>query len=190
MKKTKLYNLILIGMITSSIIHSEPIHAAEEVNFVNGIFSRKISIKEIENLTLDQKQKGFLDKLKKLKPADLNKISEVLKEKYELPIVITSRLMNSKIGEVILERASKIIYPYRLPESKLGIKAIRSAIIKCLDEGEGKISLIEFLKSYPNKVITINIPSLYKVIDKVESISDLVKFFSDSPLEGLKKVNQ
>ena len=35
----------------------------------------------------------------------------------------------------------------------------------------------------PNKTITVNLPALFKVINKVESMSELVKFFSDSPLK-------
>ena len=35
-------------------------------------------------------------------------------------------------------------------------------------------------------VVAINIDELEKVINKVESMSELVEFFSDSPLEKLK----
>ena len=78
---------------------------------------------------------------------------------------------------------SKIIYPIKLPDTAISIPAIRSAVISGIVIGNGKLTLIQFLKSYPNKTIAINIPALSKIISKVESVSDLVKFFSNSPLD-------
>ena len=46
---------------------------------------------------------------------------------------------------------------------------------------------MDFLKSYPNEVLAVNLPALFSVIDKAQSISGLVQFFSDSPLDGLKE---
>ena len=46
---------------------------------------------------------------------------------------------------------------------------------------------MQFLKSYPNKTIAINIPALNKVLNKAESMSELINFFSGSPLPEIKK---
>jgi hypothetical protein len=48
------------------------------------------------------------------------------------------------------------------------------------------LSAVSFLKAYPNEVMAVNLPALFGVIEKAQSVADLVKFFSDSPLDGLK----
>ena len=49
-----------------------------------------------------------------------------------------------------------------------------------------KISLMIFLDEYPSEKIAIDITELYKLVNKVESMAELIKFFKDSPLEKLK----
>ena len=46
---------------------------------------------------------------------------------------------------------------------------------------------MDFLKAYPNELLAVNLPALFSVIEKAQSISGLVQFFSDSPLDGLKE---
>tara|TARA_Y100001968_G_C19372347_1_gene725749 strand:+ start:464 stop:1000 length:537 start_codon:yes stop_codon:yes gene_type:complete len=162
------------------------VKAAEEIAFVSGVFRRSISIEDIERLIKGEDVKSFLGDLAKVSNEDPENISQILTQQIELPIVITSKLMYTKIGETILKRIAKIIYPLKLQKDSISIPAIRSAVIKGLVDGNGKIDMILFLKSYPNKIIAVNVPALFKVIKKVESISELIEFFSDSPLENLK----
>ena len=66
-----------------------------------------------------------------------------------------------------------------------GIEKSRELAIKGIAKGDGKITAVEFLKSYPNNTMAVNVPALMKVVNKVESIKELMEFFSDSPLENL-----
>ena len=95
--------------------------------------------------------------------------------------------MYSTIGEVIIMRIAKIIHPLKIKDNAISVPAIRSAVANGIVKGNGKLNLLQFLKSYPNKTISINIPALYKILNKVESMNELIKFFSDSPLKGTKK---
>ena len=54
-------------------------------------------------------------------------------------------------------------------------------------QSENGLTVVSFLKGYPNAVIAVNLPALFGVIEKAESIASLVQFFSDSPLDGLKE---
>ena len=94
--------------------------------------------------------------------------------------------MNSKIGEVFLSRISKIIHPNKISNKSIGTKAIRSGIILSSYKNNEKISLIDFFKAYPNKDIAINLNSLTKALRKVESLKELIEFYSDSPFKKLK----
>ncbi len=159
-------------------------NAAEKVNFVKGMFSRSITIKELEHFTKTGIRKGILSKV--IKKKEKEKAINVLTREYKAPIVLTSKLLNSKIGNAILLRVAKVVNPYTIPDESISILAIRSATIKALDLGDEKISLLRFLKAYPSDVLTINVTELYKVLNKVETMSALMKFYADSPLEKLK----
>ncbi len=181
-------SLVIISSLFLSIYSSHlTAKSAEEIIFISGNLSRTIPIKALDEFAKTQEAKGALKNIMDLTKLNKEEISEFLNEEFELPIVITSKLMYSQIGEVILKRVAKIIYPLRVPQPSVSIPAIRSGVIVGLKNGKGKINLIRFLKGYPNKIITIDVPELFKVISKVESMSDLVRFFSDSPLERLKQ---
>ena len=177
------------GLLFALVISISTVEAAEEITFTHGIFGRTILVKHLEEFVKTEKTEKTLSSLIKATKKQPKEISEILTQEVELPIVVTSKLMNSKIGEVILARISKIIHPYKIPSKNISIPAIRAGVTKTLYVNEGKVSLINFLKNYPNKQITINVPALRKVINKVDSINDLVKFFSNSPLEKLREPN-
>ena len=161
--------------------------AAEQVAFVSGAFKRTVSVENIEHLARTGEAKDLLKDFVRFSNEDPKKIATLLNESVELPLVLTSKLMYSSIGEVILRRVAKIIYPVKVPDRSVSVPAIRSAVIKGLLAKDENLNLIDFLKAYPNKIIAINVPALTKVINKVETMTDLVKFFSNSPLEGLKE---
>ena len=180
---------ILLLIISCIFFGVQKVHSAESITFESGIFSRTISIKDLESFARTGSAHGTLKNLLFMSNQNPENIVEILNEKVELPIVLTSKLMYSTIGEVVLERLAKILYPKRNPNPEISIPAIRSAVITGLSKGDGYLTLIEFLKSYPNNSITVNIPKLLETVDKAESMSELIGFFSDSPLEALKETN-
>ena len=185
MIKAKIKIYILTLMLACGSLNSKSI-AATQVTLISGLFSRTIDVYEIDYLAKNKKANGRLKIIMKNLKQDPVKISNLLNEKIELPIVLTSNLMNSKIGEVILGRISKIMHPIRIENTKIAIPAFRAGVINGLQLEKGNLTLINFIKAYPNKNLAININALFKIVDKVESISELVKFFSNSPLEKLR----
>ena len=159
--------------------------AARQVAFVTGGFRRSVNVKNIEHLAKTGKARGLLKDLLKFGNQDPEKISGLLNQEVELPIVLTSRLINSKIGEAILGRVAKVIHPVKVSDPKVAIPAIRAGIILGIAERGNGLTAVDFMKAYPTDVMAISIPELLKVVDKVNSVSDLIKFFSSSPLEKL-----
>jgi len=49
-----------------------------------------------------------------------------------------------------------------------------------------KINLIRFFEGYPTKTVILDVSAYSKVMNKVESISELFDFFTNSPLEKIK----
>ena len=176
----------ILGIGLSSLLPAA--HSAQEVAFVSGAFRRSIPVSDIAYLAESGKPRGLLADLLKLSKQNPEDIAKLLNQKLDLPLVLTSRLMNTKIGEVIILRIAKIIYPLKVSDPSVSVPALRAAVINGLQMDEGGLNAIHFLESYPADVMEVNLPALLSVIEKAESIAGLVQFFSDSPLDGLKDV--
>ena len=160
---------------------------AENLFLYKGTFSRTIKIEELYKF---KKTKMASDKLKNLIKITNQKEKELYKLlslKIEIPLKTSSKLMNSKIGEVFLSRLSKIIYINKISDKKMNIKAIRSGILLSSFNNNQKINLIDFFKAYPNKNVAIDLNALSKTLKKVKSLKELIEFYSDSPLKKLKE---
>ena len=164
----------------------QPLHAATDVTLVSGAFRRSIPVEEFEHLAETGEAIGLLGNLLEISGQDPKEVSRMLNQSVTLPLVLTSRLINTRIGEAILRRASRIIYPIYTPQPEVSVPAMRAGVISGLQSEQG-LTAVTFLKGYPNAVMAVNLPALFGVIEKAESIAGLVQFFSDSPLDGLKE---
>ncbi|MEY3462281.1 MAG: hypothetical protein RLZZ468_59 [Cyanobacteriota bacterium] len=158
--------------------------AADNLVFVSGGFRRSIAIADLHTLASTGSAPGLLGDVLRFTRQDPKQVAKLLNQSASLPLTLVSRLLGTRIGEAILERASRIVYPLNAPG--VGVPALRSAVIMALADGKGSISPITFLKSYPTRDIEVSIPALLGLMRKASSISDLVRFFSESPLDGLR----
>ena len=179
--------LIIISLLGNALINTGTVNSAEHISFRNGILSRTININSFENLAKSNTAEGTLHNLIEITNQSPEKISELLNIQFEMPLIVTSKLLNTSIGEVFLLRTAEIIHPLTTKDKNITIPAIRSAIINAIVEGKGSLSLISFLKAYPNKKIAIDMSALFQVLEKIDSMSELIEFFANSPLKGIKK---
>lgn len=176
------------GLSLSLLTVVSPSLAATDVALVSGGFRRSIPVKEFEHLANTGEAIGLLGNLLDISKQNPEEMSKLLNQQLSVPLVLTSRLINTRIGEAIIRRVARIIYPIYTPQAEVSVPAIRAGIINGLQQPDG-LTAIGFLKAYPNQVMAVNLPALFAVIEKTESIASLVKFFSDSPLDGLKDPN-
>ena len=176
------------GLSLSLFTVGSPSLAATDVALVSGGFRRSIPVKEFEHLATTGEAIGLLGNLLDISKQNPEEMSKLLNQQLSVPLVLTSRLINTRIGEAIIRRVARIIYPIYTPQAEVSVPAIRAGIINGLQQPDG-LTAVGFLKSYPNQVMAVNLPALFAVIEKTESIASLVKFFSDSPLDGLKDPN-
>ena len=159
---------------------------AENVFLYKGTFSRKIKIEALDNFKKTKKPNNKLKSLMKITNQKEKELHKILSLKIEVPLKTSSKLMNSKIGEVFLGRLSKIIYINKISNKKLSTKAIRSGILLSSFNNNQKINLINFLRAYPNKNVAIDLNELSKALKKVDSLKELIDFYSNSPFQKLK----
>ena len=164
----------------------QSVNGAENIFLYKGTFSRTIEIEELYKFKLSKKPSNKLKNLIKITNQKEKELLKVLSLKIDVPLKTSSKLMNSKIGEVFLSRLSKIIYPNKILNKKLSIKAIRSGILLSSYKNNEKINLIDFFKAYPNKNVAIDLNALSKTLKKVESLKELIEFYSNSPFKKLK----
>jgi hypothetical protein len=173
-----------IGLSVASAL--QPAHAAKDVALVSGAYKRSISVSDLVYLADTGKARGILSDVLRLGKQDPKEVAKLLNQKLDLPLVLTSRLMSTRIGDVIIRRVASIIYPLKVSDPSVSVPAIRAGVINGLQKEEGGLTVMNFLDAYPAEVMEVNIPALMALIEKAESIAGLVKFFSDSPLDGLK----
>ena len=160
------------------------LQAAEQIVLVSGAFRRSIPVADLEHLAQTGEARGLLGNLLSLSRQKPVEVSKLLNQKVTLPLVLTSRLLTTRIGEALLGRLARIIAPLNAPQT--GVPALRSAVIVGLHEGKGTLTPLGFLQAYPVNEMAISIPALIALANKASSISDLVRFFSESPLDGLR----
>jgi hypothetical protein len=160
------------------------VQAAQNIVFVSGAFRRSIPVTDLEYLAETGRARGLLGDVMRLSRQDPKQLAGLLNQQMNLPVVLVSRLLNTRIGEAILDRIAEIVYP--LNASKVGLQALRSAVVLGIADNKGSLSALSFLRAYPTQELAVSLPALMALMSKASSISELVRFFSDSPLDGLR----
>ncbi|BEV35381.1 alpha/beta hydrolase [Synechococcus sp. M16CYN] len=163
--------------------------AATDVALVSGGFRRSIPVKEIKHFAKTGEAAGLLGSILMFSKQDSKEVAKLLNRRLNVPLILTSRLINTQIGEAIVRRVARVIYPLYTPKADIVIPAIRAGIINGLQSDEG-LTAVSFLTAYPNQVMAINISALFAMIETMESVAGLVRSFADSPLDGLKNKNR
>lgn len=162
--------------------------AAQNIVLVSGAFRRSIPVADLEHLAATGQARGLLGNILTLGKQKPEEVKKLLNASTTLPVVLVSRLLNTRIGEAILQRVARIIYP--LKTSEVGLPALRSAVVLGIDPQNSTISALTFLRAYPSDNLEVNLPALMALASKANSISELVRFFSESPLDGLRGVSE
>lgn len=180
MRRIAALSLALLGASLS--LSPLPAPAAEQVVFVSGAFRRSIPVADLEHLAKTGEARGLLGDVLRLSRQKPAAVAELLNRPVTLPLLLTSRLMNTRIIGVALERVAKILHPLRAPQ--MGVPALRAATILGLNAGDGKLSPLGFLQAYPTTDLAVNLPALQAAVSQVSALSDVVRVFLETDLGG------
>ena len=111
--KTRRRHLLALGLSCGIGLSAlaNPGLAATDVTLVSGAFRRSIAVNDIEHLAETGEARGLLGQLVDLSGQDPEDVAKLLNQNLNLPLVLTSRLINTRIGEAIIRRVAQIIYP-------------------------------------------------------------------------------
>ncbi len=188
MKSNKflIFKIFFVLVISQLFFNIPKANTAEEIKITYSIFSRTIKVKSLKTFAKKGKSTRQLKRIFKATGSPDKEIRMVLNKDFEVPITIASKLVYSEIGNVFLTRLSSVIHPPRATDERTGMLALRASVIQGIKIGDGKINLINFFEGYPTKTVILDVSALSKVMNKVESISELLTFFTNSPLEKIK----
>ena len=186
LSKSLIYNIFLILIANQVFFNPPEAKSAENIKIIYSIFSRTITVNSLKEFANNGYSSKKLRKILNKTGSSDKDIQSVLNKNFEIPISIASKLVYSEIGNVFLNRMSSIVHTPNTNDMKTGTLALRSSVIKGLYIEKGKINLINFFESYPTKTVILNVNALSKVMNKVQSISELLEFFTSKPLEKIK----
>ena len=188
MKLSKFFIVKIFFILLSSqiLFNNTKANAAEEIKIIYSIFSRTIKVNSLKTFAEKGDSTKQLKKILKATGSPNKEIRSVLNKDFEIPITIASKLVYSEIGKIFLTRLSSIIHPPKADDERTGMLALRASIVQGINIGNEKINLINFFEGYPTKTVILDVSALSRVMNKVESISELLTFFTNSPLEKIK----
>jgi hypothetical protein len=172
------------AVLSLSLLSSPAAIAAENMVFVSGAFRRSIAVADLSNLAETGEARGLIADVLAFSKQDSQKVAKLLKAELSVPLLLTSRLLSTRLGEAVVARLAQIIYP--LYAKRVGVPALRAGVINALVASDSKLSAIGFLEAYPVDEMEVSLPALLAVMRKAQSIQQLIQFFMDSPLDGLR----
>ena len=184
--KNLLIKTFIIFISSQLIFNVSKAYSAEKIKIIYSIFSRTIEVDALKTFAEEGNSSKKLKRILKTTRSSDKEIRSVLNKDFEVPITIASKLLYSEIGNIFLTRLSSIIHPPIADDERTGMLALRASVIQGIKIGNGKINLVRFFEGYPTKTVVLDVNALSKVMNKVESISELLDFFTNSPLEKIK----
>ena len=178
--------IFFIFIVNHYFLNIPEVKSAEEVKIIYSVFSRTIKVNSLKTFAENGTSTNKLKRILNSTGASNSEVQSILSKNFEIPITIASKLAYSEIGKIFLTRLSYIIQPSKAKDERTGMLALRASLIQGINLGNGKINVVNFIESYPTKTVILNVNALSKIMNKVESISELLDFFTNKPLEKIK----
>lgn len=167
--------LVLVGSIYLLFL-STPAFAAEQIVLKYGVLRESLSVEELSTFA----QTGELSRSLRVNLAlarqDPKAIRQYLTEPVKINPVFLDRVLNSQIGNIILDKISQVI---STPSRKADRQALRAALILSASQ-DGQVSLIEIIKNYPTNEVEVDgdrLESAYRQLRRLQtSLQDLLNF--------------
>ncbi|MBD2726779.1 alpha/beta hydrolase [Nostoc sp. FACHB-892] len=167
--------LVLLSS-TYLLLLSTPAFAAERVVLNYGIFRESLSVEELSTFA----QTGELSRSLRVNFAlarqDPKVIRQYLTEPVKVNLLFLDRVLNSSIGNIILDQISQVIYT---PSRRADRQALRAALVLSASQ-DGQVSVIEIIENYPTNEVEVDgkrLESAYRQLRRLQtSVQDLLNF--------------
>ncbi len=140
--------------------------AAERVVLRYGILQRSVLVSELNAFAQTGQLSPVLNSLFTMAHRDPRQVRRVLTQEINVNPTNLERVLNSQIGEALLERVVQVIHS---PAGKGSQQELHLAIVNSALP-DGKISLIEALQNYPAPEVDVDgdtIASVYRQLSQL-----------------------
>ncbi|MBC6423734.1 MAG: alpha/beta hydrolase [Hormoscilla sp. SP5CHS1] len=142
------YGLFLVGC-GNILLSTLPAEASEQVVMNYQIFQRSVSVSELTTFAdtgeLSNQLEAYMDTAKQ----DPDNLRRTLTTPVPVNLIFLDRVLNSQMGELILDRLSLAVHT---PSHQGSRQALRSALILSASD-DGQITLMETIQKYPTKQV-------------------------------------
>ncbi len=150
--------------------------AAEQVVLKYGIFRESISVEELSTFAETGELSRSLRVNFALAQQDPKAIRPYLTTPVKVDLVILDRILNSPIGNVILDEMSQVIHT---PSRRADRQALRAALVLSAS-GDGQVTLLEIIENYPTRNVEVDgerLENAYHQLRRLQvGLQDFLKF--------------
>jgi Alpha/beta hydrolase of unknown function (DUF1400) len=162
---------LFLGASASVLLHSTSAIAANRIVLKYGLLRNAIPVSELSTLaetgTASQSLQAYLNKANQ-NPQDVRR---TLTQPVKLNPLLLERVLNSPVGELILDQISQVI---RTPSGTADQQALRSALVLSATK-DGEITLIETIQHYPSSDVEIDTEHLVNAYSQLQRLRDSVQ---------------
>ncbi|WP_193197806.1 alpha/beta hydrolase [Nostoc sp. MG11] len=171
-----LRRVLVLVLTTCLLIFSAPAFAAERMVLKYGIFRESLSVEELSTFA----QTGELSRSLRVNLALARQNPRAIRQYLTQPVkvnpVFVDRVLNSPVGNVILDQISEVIHT---PSRRADRQAIRAALVLSASQ-DGQVSLIEIIENYPTTEVEADgdrLESAYRQLRRLQtSLENLFGF--------------
>ncbi|WP_373529690.1 alpha/beta hydrolase [Nostoc sp.] len=167
---------ILVLLVGICLLFSTPVFAAERMVLKYSIFRESLSVKELSTFAQTGELSPSLRVNLALARQDPKAVRQYLTEPVKVNLVFLDKVLNSRIGNIILDQMSQVIYT---PSRRADRQALRSALVLSASQ-DGQVSLLEIIKNYPTNELEVDgnrLGSAYRQLRRLQtSLEDLLNF--------------
>ncbi|BAY28481.1 hypothetical protein NIES2107_03100 [Nostoc carneum NIES-2107] len=129
-----------------------PVWAAEQVVLNYKVFRESLSVEEISRFAQTGELSSSLNINFALARQNSKAVRQCLTQPVKVNPVFLDRVLNTPIGNVILDQISQVIHT---PSQKADRQALRAALVLSARQ-DSQITLIEILKNYPTSEVEVD----------------------------------
>lgn len=158
---------LFLMSIVGILLFSSGAFAAETVVLKYRIFRESLSVKELKNFAQTSELSSALRVKFALARQDPKVVRQYLIEPVKVDLVLLDRVLNSRIGNLLLGQISQTIHT---PSRRADRQALRSALILSASRDQ-EITLIEIIQNYPTSKVEVegdNLESAYRQLRRLE----------------------
>ncbi|TVP64803.1 MAG: alpha/beta hydrolase [Nodularia sp. (in: Bacteria)] len=150
--------------------------AAEQVVLKYGVFRESISVEELSTFAKTGELSRSLRVNFALAQQDPKAIRPYLTTPVNVDLLILDRILNSPIGNVILDELSQVIHT---PSRTADRQALRAALVLSASE-DGQVTLLEIIENYPTRDVEVDgerLENAYHQLRRLQvGLQDLLNF--------------